>query len=68
LDQRDVIEVLLEQVLTWAASRSDVRAVGLLGSHARGTARADLDVDLIPLVERPGTWRATRCGFGASGQ
>jgi predicted nucleotidyltransferase len=48
-----VIEELLDRVLEWAASRTDVRAVVLVGSHARGTARPDSDVDLVLLTERP---------------
>jgi predicted nucleotidyltransferase len=48
-----VIGDLLESVVAWAARRADVRGVALVGSHARGTARADSDVDLILLTHRP---------------
>ena len=43
-------ERFLERVREWAAGRPDVRAVGLAGSRARGTARADSDVDLVVLT------------------
>jgi predicted nucleotidyltransferase len=49
-----VIESLLDRVLSWATARPDVRAVALVGSYARGTARADSDVDLLLLTDRPG--------------
>lgn len=39
--------------MTWATGRPEVRAVALVGSHARGAARPDSDVDLILLAERP---------------
>ena len=46
-------ERLIDEVLAWAARRPDVRAVALVGSHARGDARPDSDVDLLLLAERP---------------
>ena len=36
-----------------AAGQRDVRAVALVGSWARGTARADSDVDVVLLAESP---------------
>jgi hypothetical protein len=48
-----VIEVLLDHVRAWAMSRPDIRAVALVGSHARGAAGQDSDVDLVLLTERP---------------
>ena len=48
-----MIEGLLDRVMAWASSRRDLRAVVLVGSHARGTARPDSDVDLMLLTERP---------------
>jgi predicted nucleotidyltransferase len=48
-----VVEVFLERVIRWATDRDDVRAVVLVGSHARGTARPDSDVDLMLLVQHP---------------
>lgn len=48
-----MIELLLDRMRAWAMSRADVRAVALVGSHARGTARRDSDVDLVLLTEHP---------------
>src|SRR5262245_54412370 len=47
------VEQLLRQLTDWAGSRADVRSIVLVGSHARGAARPDSDVDLIILCERP---------------
>lgn len=49
---------VLETVTRWAARREDVGAVGLVGSWARGAARADSDVDLVILVDVPNAYRA----------
>jgi hypothetical protein len=48
-----VLDELLESVTRWAARRDDVTAIALVGSHARGAARPDSDVDLVLIVERP---------------
>ncbi len=48
-----VIEDFLSQVVGWAADRSDIRGVALVGSHARGTARPDSDVDVVILATEP---------------
>ena len=47
------IASLLEELAAWAATRPDVVAVGLVGSHARGTARPDSDVDVVILCRSP---------------
>lgn len=44
---------LLDAVVAWARAHPDVAGVGLAGSHARGTARASSDVDLVVLVADP---------------
>jgi predicted nucleotidyltransferase len=43
---------LIEQVRR-APWTSDVRAVALVGSHARGASRSDSDVDLVVLADEP---------------
>lgn len=50
VDPRDRAKAILRRVL---AERADVRVAILFGSAARGTARADSDVDLA--VHAPGT-------------
>jgi len=47
------VQPLLDRVVSWARLVSDVRAIALVGSWARGEARADSDVDLIILVRTP---------------
>ena len=43
-------------VLAFANVREDVRAVALVGSHARGAARPDSDVDVVMLSTEPDTY------------
>ncbi len=50
---RPDLERLLVQVRDWAAAQDDVQAVLLVGSHARGQARADSDLDLVILARDP---------------
>lgn len=47
------VSALLARVVDWARATGDVQAVALVGSHARGTARAGADVDLVILVPEP---------------
>jgi predicted nucleotidyltransferase len=63
-----VVESLLDRLLEWAAGRPDVRAVALVGSHARGTPRADSDVDLVLLAERPAELVADTAWVGGLGE
>lgn len=41
------VERLLLDITTWARSADNIRALVLVGSYARGTARMGSDVDLI---------------------
>ncbi|MBD3160817.1 MAG: hypothetical protein GF346_01585 [Candidatus Eisenbacteria bacterium] len=43
----------MEDVRRWAEGRTDIRALALVGSHARGTARPDSDIDLVVLSTEP---------------
>jgi predicted nucleotidyltransferase len=43
---------LLDRVTRWAAARSDLIGLALVGSHARGEARPDSDIDLVLLARR----------------
>jgi predicted nucleotidyltransferase len=47
------IEGFLARVKRWAEERPDIKGVLLVGSHARGAARPDSDVDLIILTVSP---------------
>ncbi|HZQ06850.1 MAG TPA: nucleotidyltransferase domain-containing protein [Anaerolineae bacterium] len=47
------VEAFLFQVRAWAEQQQDISGVLLVGSYARGTARADSDVDLMILTVKP---------------
>lgn len=63
---RDIAD-FLEEVVTWAQAQGDVTAIGLTGSHARGTASPDSDVDLIVVVEDVETRLEDRDWLGSFG-
>lgn len=44
---------MLQAVTRWAEQQADITGVLLVGSYARGAARADSDVDLVILTDRP---------------
>ena len=44
------IDLILSRVVEWAESRSNIMAVALVGSWARGTAREYSDIDLMFLT------------------
>jgi predicted nucleotidyltransferase len=48
-----VVEDFLAQVADWAVVRTEILAVALVGSYARGTAHRDSDVDLVVLTTTP---------------
>ena len=52
---RDAADVV-DRVATWAAEQADVRAVALVGSHARADATPDSDIDLVLVVEDVDVW------------
>lgn len=47
------IDDFLTQFTQWATALPDILAVALIGSHARNTARADSDVDLVIITRDP---------------
>jgi hypothetical protein len=49
--RRKEVRAVVQQVDRWAATHDDVRGVVLVGSWARGTARADSDVDIVVLTD-----------------
>ena len=44
---------MIEAVRAWAERRPDIRAVAVVGSHARDEARTDSDLDIILLARDP---------------
>jgi uncharacterized protein len=52
------IERVLERAVAWARQQPDIRGLALVGSWARGTARADSDVDLVVLTSHPDRYLA----------
>jgi uncharacterized protein len=53
-----VIDRIVQMILAWARTETKVRAIALAGSLARGTARADSDIDLVVLTDAPEFFRA----------
>jgi predicted nucleotidyltransferase len=47
------VEQFLQDFTAWAGAQADVLAAALVGSHARGTATAESDVDLVLIVTQP---------------
>ena len=43
----------LDRMMNSAAHQPTIAAVALVGSHARGEARPDADIDLVLLCEEP---------------
>lgn len=48
---------LIDAVVAWAVTRADIRAVALVGSHARAAARPESDIDLMILTTAPDAYR-----------
>jgi predicted nucleotidyltransferase len=47
------IETFLRKVTRWTCGRADVLALAVVGSHARGTASAASDLDLVLICACP---------------
>ncbi len=47
------VQNFLAGIKTWGEKQPDIQGVVLVGSHARGTARPDSDVDLVILTVKP---------------
>jgi predicted nucleotidyltransferase len=47
------IELFLDALTTWAITQPDILAIALVGSHAKGVARPDSDIDIIAIVDDP---------------
>jgi hypothetical protein len=44
-------------VLDWASAHATIRALAIVGSHARGEAGPDSDIDLMILADDPAAFR-----------
>jgi len=53
-----LFDQILQTILAWATAQPKIRAVALVGYHARGTARSNSDIDLMLLTTDPDTFRA----------
>jgi uncharacterized protein len=49
---------IIRTIVDWAKAQPTIQAVAVVGSHARGTARADSDIDFVRLVTDPKAFRA----------
>lgn len=58
----------LEEAVAWATSTPGLRAVGLAGSLARGTATPTSDVDLIVIVAALQPWLGSTDWVGRFGE
>lgn len=47
------IRDFLNALVVWVSDQSDVQAIALVGSYARGAAREDSDIDLVILTDQP---------------
>jgi DNA polymerase/3'-5' exonuclease PolX len=61
------IQDLLELARALAEARSDVRAVALVGSWARGKPKMDSDVDLVVLTDDPAAYIESEDWIGGLG-
>jgi predicted nucleotidyltransferase len=50
------VEAFVSALVQWAAERSDVVAVAVVGSWARGAAKHDSDVDVVLLTYDPSVY------------
>jgi predicted nucleotidyltransferase len=50
------IRDFLDAFTLWASERVDVHGLALVGSHARGAARDESDIDLVILTDQPGSY------------
>jgi hypothetical protein len=51
-------ERIMQTIVEWARAQPIIQAVAVVGSHARGAARADSDIDLVLLATDPQAFRA----------
>jgi predicted nucleotidyltransferase len=49
----DAVERAIAELAAWAETEPRIAGVAIVGSHARGAARPDSDVDVVVLSETP---------------
>ena len=47
------IDDFIEKLRLWSSAQLEIQATAIVGSWARGTARADSDIDVIVVVSEP---------------
>ena len=50
------VSAFFNHITEWAAKEPGISAMALVGSHARGDARPDSDIDLVLLCANPQAW------------
>ncbi|OGE18630.1 hypothetical protein A3J19_04000 [Candidatus Daviesbacteria bacterium RIFCSPLOWO2_02_FULL_41_8] len=50
---KEVVNLFLEEFKQWATSQDNIKAVALVGSYAKGTAKPDSDIDLVIITNDP---------------
>ena len=53
------LQQIIPAILEWVRLREEITGVALTGSHARGEAREDSDIDLLIFTENPKTFGQT---------
>ncbi|MCJ8282551.1 MAG: nucleotidyltransferase domain-containing protein [Rivularia sp. ALOHA_DT_140] len=48
--ETNLVKLILEKVINWAKTRSEILALALVGSYARGEVKPTFDIDLILIV------------------
>jgi uncharacterized protein len=56
---------IAKAILAWAAAQASVQGLALIGSHARGEARPDSDIDFLALALDPEAYAADSAWLGA---
>jgi predicted nucleotidyltransferase len=56
------IELIPQVVVAWVTAQPKIRAIALVGSHARGIARSDSDIDFMLLAMDPESFRTDAHG------
>ena len=46
-------DVFVRELVSWARNEVTIQAIGVVGSHARGNAKPDSDIDLVILCNSP---------------